>query len=728
MSILLTPESYYTFRIDANGNILEKSTSTGNVYSVRVASGAGTRMYAAAWNISTVDLTTLPAGQVANNIIPRFLYRGYTTHGEDDEIWYYAIPRSLGAGDNIYDYITKNRGGNEIWSDIGTSSVGSVEYWRYDWDSGGAYDGELPEKTAESILKLIKGDYILLAIMHDQGVSSSFTIARYDGSDTSDKSYLEIMTTKGSPVIEGITPTTNSLLNPNAEQKISYTLTAPALITAFDQDSVTGEIVVNEGAAYEKTIYTHETAFTLSPSEMTGETISLRFSADVGGGVSTPTTEWLTYVTRDGTTNAVPLYPVDAFVSTAEPVEFAWIPGVQYGDQATKAVLQYSVDQLLWNSLAEVDGSDSTVIVDLSTLPGGTIYWRVQTYNANGIPGNWSTPAAITLYGPPQTPAIYSITADPRPLITWQSPCQVAYQLQIGTVIDTGEVPGTARSYQVVRYLEKGTYPVRLRIKNNIGVWSAWAESSMEIDFESPAAPDLEVKQSEISLTIKITNWSDYAKAYLIRDGVPVGKFVNGLYVDKTATAEQTYTVIGVTVEDTWAKTTQSVSFEMPGGFTLAPASGVGGDVWMKLMIDRPREVSRVKTYGGAIMHLLGREYGVRQFSGNNQGSFQVEAAMLELSELSVLYALADKHQTVLYRDKMGARVYCAIDQISESDMFKGASVVRVVTITLSRVDFVEEIEFDVPEPLTATALLRMMPQNERRAIRIVSSDTGTTE
>ena len=79
----------------------------------------------------------------------------------------------------------------------------------------------------------------------------------------------------------------------------------------------------------------------------------------------------------------------------SETIQFAWSVTGTWGTQ-TKAELQYSTDNINWNALATVNGSDSTTIIPAQTFPPGTIYWRVRVYSTYGVWSNWSSAVNFT--------------------------------------------------------------------------------------------------------------------------------------------------------------------------------------------------------------------------------------------------------------------------------------------------------------------------------------------
>ena len=193
----------------------------------------------------------------------------------------------------------------------------------------------------------------------------------------------------------------------------------------------------------------------------------------------------------------------------------------------------------------------------------GMIYWRVRVYNQDMAVSAWSTVNSFINNIPPKAPTITEITAAGRPVVSWETGEQMAYQVQIlqsdEVLEDSGAVYSGGKTYQAEDYLTDGAYTVRVRIYNVYGVVSNWATSNFTIASSLPA-PVFTVSAGNPGLYIEITHNDVFSKYYILRDGVPIGETTSDTYADLYANGQTTYTVIGVTSDDNDAMATQTVN------------------------------------------------------------------------------------------------------------------------------------------------------------------------
>lgn len=88
-----------------------------------------------------------------------------------------------------------------------------------------------------------------------------------------------------------------------------------------------------------------------------------------------------------------------------------------------------------------------------------------------------SDAASFVTVSAPSTPKVI-VQASPRPLITWQTNEQSAYQIQLDTAVDTTDY-GSGKSWRSPVYLDDGLHVARVRVQNSYGVWSEWGSASM---------------------------------------------------------------------------------------------------------------------------------------------------------------------------------------------------------------------------------------------------------
>lgn len=102
-----------------------------------------------------------------------------------------------------------------------------------------------------------------------------------------------------------------------------------------------------------------------------------------------------TLVNPQGST-VTPTAPKSTTVQGENEVSFAWTVSTDWGTQ-TKAELQWSRNNALWQSLATVDGVGTTWTAPAVSFPAGTVYWRARVTNSFGVLGPWSAGTSFTV-------------------------------------------------------------------------------------------------------------------------------------------------------------------------------------------------------------------------------------------------------------------------------------------------------------------------------------------
>lgn len=93
---------------------------------------------------------------------------------------------------------------------------------------------------------------------------------------------------------------------------------------------------------------------------------------------------------------ATPIAPRSTRLDGAAPINFSWQTADTWGAQ-TKAELQWSADNAVWEDLATVNGSGATWTAPAVKFPAGTIYWRVRATNEYFEVGPWSNGVSFTV-------------------------------------------------------------------------------------------------------------------------------------------------------------------------------------------------------------------------------------------------------------------------------------------------------------------------------------------
>lgn len=276
--------------------------------------------------------------------------------------------------------------------------------------------------------------------------------------------------------------------------------------------------------------------------------VYIKATADDGTTAQTPVAQ---FSTVDAQAIATCLAPVGSF--TNGEVKFIWSHTTDYGTPQYAYDLRYSADNGgSWVEL--VNHAITSKSFFLTTIDVAANYiWQVRTYNTNDVPGEW-VQASFVNNVPAKPPTNINVTTEGRPTVSWSSSSQSAYQIQAmlgdSVVYDSGAVYSAQTNHIINKYLyDNKMYIIRVRIYNALGDVSEWVEKG----YQQPEIPDVtfEVEQDENGgVDIIITENSEFIKYYILRNGKPIAVIDGGVYYDRFAVGDVTYSVIGITSRD----------------------------------------------------------------------------------------------------------------------------------------------------------------------------------
>ena len=205
---------------------------------------------------------------------------------------------------------------------------------------------------------------------------------------------------------------------------------------------------------------------------------------------------------------------VGSVVDTSVAQRFAWLfSDPDPGDTQSAFTLQIRVVGSGTNTVnATVNSPASNYDLPAGTLGEAEYEWRVQTFDAQGAAGAWSSWIQFSGAVPPDVPSITDPSnegtiSSGEAAVSWSAAEQDAYQLRRvadfsggpdpGTVyFDTGTVEGaTARTRSVTFETNQRYEHIQVRVRN-LTLWSAWASIRVLVSYEVPATPTITVQAS----------------------------------------------------------------------------------------------------------------------------------------------------------------------------------------------------------------------------------------
>lgn len=284
---------------------------------------------------------------------------------------------------------------------------------------------------------------------------------------------------------------------------------------------------------------------TIPVSDLTGaEALRWRIKITSDDGIEGEWSAWQFCTCVDPTGKATAISPVNTIVDGTKDVIFQWKHVVSSGAAQSKAELQKSTDGSTWTALATIDGTARQWACPAGTLTSSIKYWRVRTYNADGVAGDWSDAAQIVVVSAPDAPQIRVDSVDPRPKISWTATDQEAWQVELDGEVLGGTHYGAEKTWKSPMYLMDGSHTVRVRVQNQYGMWSSWCAAALPVTNTPGAGIGLIIQVSSKA----VVTWQAYGSYdfYLVyRNGKPIAKLTQTQYTDELSSGSTTYQVRG---------------------------------------------------------------------------------------------------------------------------------------------------------------------------------------
>lgn len=398
-------------------------------------------------------------------------------------------------------------------------------------------------------------------------------------------------------------------------------------------------------------------------------------------------TAWSSFDTRDTVSTAMADEPSGNLLDGDQPISFRWTHINESGSAQTKAELQKSADGSTWTTLATVTGAANEYAAPAGTFASGTWFWRVRTYNLDNAAGAWSDAASFVTVSAPSTPKVI-VQASPRPLITWQTNEQSAYQIQLDTAVDTTDY-GSGKSWRSPVYLDDGLHIVRVRVQNSYGVWSEWGSATFTVSHTASGAVVLTVDadhRAELSWSYA-GSWTEFV---VYRDGVAIAKTTDYSYTDDYSVGAVRYQVRACASDGTY---NYSLSNEvtvsvMPETVML---SALGSGKWLFLRLStaqhRTNTIKASRTF--SLTHLSGRKFPEAELTEFCDRSISVSYATDDEAEKAALEALMGS--PVCLKTPGGKMVIGILDTLSETESMFYSSY----TFAVSQMHYPEEVDLD---------------------------------
>ena len=417
---------------------------------------------------------------------------------------------------------------------------------------------------------------------------------------------------------------------------------------------------------------------------ISGESIDWRVIAKTNAN-QTLTSNWMTLSVEDVPPTAWPISPENVVVDGSKDQVFIWGHASSTGTAQSKTELQKSADGSTWSALATVTGSARQWTCPAGTLTSSIKYWRVRTYNADGVAGDWSEAAQIVVIAAPSAPSIQIKSTGPRPSISWQTSEQEAYQVELDGALSGGTHYGTEKNWTSPAYLADGSHTVRVRVQNQYGMWSDWGAAALPVTNTPGAAISLNVEASSIAeLSWQTTGSYDFYLVY--RDGKPIAKLEQTQYTDELSSGSVSYQVRGCYDDSGNYGLSQAVSVQVLADVHMVSSLDTGETLRLPYSDSQHRQTTRTLSRQVELLQLSGAYYPVAVEVDSGTDALSITAALTDNEQVRKLMALVGK--LVCAKTPQGDMVIGYITSLpKQHDGF-----LNVFSFTVERIDYDDEV------------------------------------
>lgn len=398
-------------------------------------------------------------------------------------------------------------------------------------------------------------------------------------------------------ITTSLSPADGAFLDRTKPQLFSWTTVDGAVITKL-------RLRVKDAAEYtEYTVANSADGYTLAENVMTSGEYEWAVAGNDQYGNSW-VTEWRAIDTTDAVPSSAPVSPIGTIVDNDNPVAFAWQHIISTGSAQTKADLQKSTDGEAWTDLVTVTGAETETVIAAGTLASGTWWWRVRTYNLDGVAGTWSAAAQFVAIGSPRAPRLTVKNASPKPIIEWQANEQEAYELTLDGEKTTAY--GSLKRWQSPKYLTDGVHTVSVRVQNSYGRWSQ--PGTVELTVVNTSGESIQLTAQGEGAAVRLTwNVGGYDYYLVYRDDAAVARVTETEYLDYLSCGLCTYKVRGCYTASNNYGISDPVIVEVYPRCPVIIDVETRAALWLELSEQQHRTYSMTRARQATSYHIVGQ-------------------------------------------------------------------------------------------------------------------------
>ncbi|TYR75587.1 hypothetical protein FZC79_10495 [Rossellomorea vietnamensis] len=361
-----------------------------------------------------------------------------------------------------------------------------------------------------------------------------------------------------------------------------------------------------------------------------------------------------------------------------------------------------------WNT-ATVRSNKEYYDFSSNVFPEGQIEWRVKTSDQVGIESPYSDIRVFTAAEATDAPTISSpgtTISVSRPNIQWSSTEQTAYQIVIDntlgdTLWNTGTISTTwirARTIGI-DLVNGGQYVIKLRTKNNAGLWSEYAILNATVSYTPPPNPIINVDSATGHLVISNNNPTpNDTQPEVTRNDLY--KHIDGEWVLISEDVSFIYRDYAVANGETYKYKIRAIGEN--GTFSdseISEGSTTFRGVWLHDITSPEATVYNFRFDGGgrssqwevesAVMRFKGRRSPVVETGEMQDDIVSFSLTLLDTAQREALERLVYSRNILCYRDGRGRLVFGVITRLPLADEIWGG---QTTSLEIMRIDYKEGV------------------------------------
>jgi len=401
------------------------------------------------------------------------------------------------------------------------------------------------------------------------------------------------------------------------------------------------------------------------------------------------------------------IFPINISVTGTNGVHLEWSYNSPYDTFPSRFDIEYRIDGGSWATITNrSQGTTPARTTALTrTINAQTrVDWRVMAYGEVGDMGPWSETATFFTIGAPRPPTIVSVTNADRPIINFSATNIMSWEIEIwqnnSRIYETGNNPFVGEFRHISnQFFANGNYITRMRVTNEFGIESEWAELPFTIHTAPPEA-----------LTLKITNnlrhfirlWFNntsgntvyiYRSVWQADSFMRIGKTTGDTYKDYSAApgVRYEYFIRAVSGNFSFADSKRHTGLAIFDETTFAGYDSLHNMLFLEYQAGGIPTKDATFDAEKSLTRFEGREMPVLQAGRHNSNSIAL-SFYCSRATYEQLKTLATSDKVLLMRDKQHGSIFGTIYG-SISTRRREALDGFVVSFTFVEVDYNQEVD-----------------------------------